>query len=1140
MSSPTSSKVAQVPVGARGKGTDVPNPILDLCFHLTEDLRYSVARDHRVTRGVARDMKTCKEENACANCCFQMALLAQCRKESEVSVINRLEWGPGDDSAVIVQAQSVSTRTGRGIEVFTVQSGGMTSLYSHAGNGPTFRVLIVHLGLVEGEWQRHAVPMFQLPLPGTLGRYRRNCSDCEKYMIDRALQTMLETDDEECSSEVGGGVLLHPPSEAQLVADLESRAEEGSRAIGVQTDGPAEWVFEDCLETIPVADRTPEQMVRSRRDVWMDEGGWGTQTLQEPPKESTFLMTAFGRQAYVSGYPEGMACYVNGRGKRFSNERPFCELARGWELSEGEVPQTNVDKWIEGWIATPTLALATIQNVRKYGTTTTYWFDGRPGRFDNGGNPDYNLSCDDKLQSNGIAWHFEEHNIHWYRKVYAVSYRLVADSGDVQRAGLLEAIKLDYVPTIIHNPFVGAVVLETGSLGDQDAKNNILWRLEHGSEKDSAVAANLAYARNKSAAGENLPAVETARAIREICRPYKGTLIGFGGRYDWGYCYSCGVEYKGKYEMRLCKSCNAGGMSTLGAAIGRGEQVLTASNPVCYPGVVERLQQHPPMKVGTLTTERDGAGEPVLGGRVRVFDVRKRAMTYHMVRGMLTPGKGPWLGGIGLDGASPFITSGGVQPLVEAVLFRVFKELDLPDAPRRITEGVFDRAGALAESPLLLGKFLGCRPAVLTILDYIMSNPQARRRKALLQAWRDWDDRGEHSKDWEFISAFVKRENLPWFTPKNGVLNSAEKNYVARLIQAPHDETHIVAGRYLKPLVQELKKAWHKDNWIFYGSAKPEALTQWLGRIRGCESFFWSDYSAFDATFSEGTWRMIEGFYRKIYPDAEHDFWEVMRIWRTPKGRMHLRREQVRVEYDAGVCNCSGRDDTALANALFNGVALAIAFAAALSGKTVLEVTEGDVDRASHLCIISVVGDDSLVGCNFDVKPYEDSIVKALREFGLMVKAESSRHLHAVTYLGMMPYLSAKGVRWGPTIGRRLFKLFWMSEKKPPASWVRGVCQQTKLLRHVPLVWELADQADWLLKGKSITRQKRDDYRPWHFFEEEQPPWDEVTVTWLCQRYPGLTKEMIDDDIKIIRNITRLPAVVRLQSLEIILQTDDL
>jgi hypothetical protein len=140
----------------------------------------------------------------------------------------------------------------------------------------------------------------------------------------------------------------------------------------------------------------------------------------------------------------------------------------------------------------------------------------------------------------------------------------------------------------------------------------------------------------------------------------------------------------------------------------------------------------------------------------------------------------------------------------------------------------------------------------------------------------------------------------------------------------------------------------------------------------------------------------------------------------------------------------------------------------------------------------------------------------------------------------MMPYKSRAGLSWGPTIGRRLYKMFWMKEFRNPSSWTRGVCQQGMLMKNVPIISELSQQIDYLLRGKCVTKQRMDIHRPWHYFDKEQAPWDDVTLNWMCERYSGLTVEMIKRDLRIIRTIDRLPAVVRLESLVQILQHDEL
>jgi hypothetical protein len=490
-----------------------------------------------------------------------------------------------------------------------------------------------------------------------------------------------------------------------------------------------------------------------------------------------------------------------------------------------------------------------------------------------------------------------------------------------------------------------------------------------------------------------------------------------------------------------------------------------------------------------------------------------------------------------LDGAIPFTTTPGVKPLTEAILYRVFKQV-----PRIIDEDSFQAAHRLVGHALLLEEFT-VESEPMDTWEWLKSMSSSRRRKVLVKAWQNLKTRGEFHHKFKDISAFVKTELLPYFAGTEAGPDYREKRYVARLIQAPHDETHIVAGPYLKPLVKRLKEVWHNGNWIFYASVKPSKMDEWLSRISGAESFFWSDYSAFDATYSRQAWALIESLYHKIYPEGEVEFWEVLEIWRAPHGKVRCRKEDMKVEYQAEVCNASGRDDTALANALLNGIVLSLSFAAAIAQKRVGELTVADIAHAAELVDIAIVGDDSLVGCKFDVAPLVPAITRNIEGFGLQVESNSSYSLADVTFLGMMPYLVGGRYYWGPTLGRRLYKAFWQAEAiGNPAAWARGVAQQMKLYANVPILYDLAAKVDELLHGHKVTVVTPDENRVWHSIDQANPHWDQTTLEWLSRRYAkqGVTSAMIRRDLKVISQIRRLPAIVHLETLDIAVCTDDL
>nr|WPR18209.1 MAG: RNA-dependent RNA polymerase [Chemarfal virus 155] len=502
---------------------------------------------------------------------------------------------------------------------------------------------------------------------------------------------------------------------------------------------------------------------------------------------------------------------------------------------------------------------------------------------------------------------------------------------------------------------------------------------------------------------------------------------------------------------------------------------------------------------------------------------------------------------MGIDGAIPFVTSPGVQPLCEAVLYRVFKAI-----PRILDHSAFSTAQRLLE--YLLPDFMQLS-SPMSAWDWVVSMKNSRRRKALVRALRQYQERGELPLGYDVIKAFVKSELLPWFGQSvDGPVQDGRK-YVARLIQAPNDETHVVAGPYLKPLVHRLKEIWNHENWCFYASVSPDKLDKWINRVSQAQSWFWSDYSAYDSTWSDAAWDLVEGMYRNIYPDAHPDFWKVLEAWRKPSGRMNVRQmDGLVVRYQADTCNASGRDDTALANALLNGIVLMMSFASVLSRKHLSALNRDDLYRASQLVDIAIVGDDSLVACKFDVEPYRQQLKTCIESFGLIVEEQCSRELVDVTFLGMMPYPVGGKYYWGPTLGRRLYKAFWQREPigNLPA-WTRGVAKQLMLYKCCPVLYDMAKRVDELLAGHHATvwhsmRHSRemtmfpDENRVWTAREGATPQYDASTLAWLAYRYRdyGLNVTSIKRDISIIGEVDRLPAVLQLRTTTVALAADDL
>lgn len=629
-------------------------------------------------------------------------------------------------------------------------------------------------------------------------------------------------------------------------------------------------------------------------------------------------------------------------------------------------------------------------------------------------------------------------------------------------------------------------------------------------------AAMRTWETGKGAVKPNVCERYIAAHTRETDRPW-----GFAGgtRYQWGYCYGCGKERPGQFKGRLCGTCVNSTPSARMLAYG-----YSAVKPgsIVYPGVVQVPTLFPPLKqYGSIATPKTLQGVPLDPELLR-------NMPYEQTMGAR-------LGGIGFNNLVPFSYPRGPGVLGAALYLRAFR-----DVPINVEKEAFQKAAELAW--IIAPDF--CLPRQEWEQRTWLQSMPPNRRKPLLKAHERREERGQNHKDYEWFNPFVKDEHALYAGVLDGVIGTEFCQSVPRTIFAPHDETHLDAGRYLKPLVGALKQIWHARNWIFYASGKPESLDEWLNENCHATSWFWADYSAFERSHSDASWDFMEGMYRQIYPHADEKFWQALAVWRRPKGKKKFPKQDVRIEFHCQTMNASGRDDTSLSNAMLNGFGLSMAFAAALSGKTIYELQAEDLRDAESKVKIAVMGDDSLVACNFDIDAYKETVLRELKRFGFVVKACSSHQLVDVTFLGMMPYPVAGTYYWGPTIGRRLYKAFWQHVPKGnlPA-WTHGTAKQLALNACVPIVSDAAQQVLKILEGKKATAiaATPEGYgAAWTMREAPTPPYDESTLRWLELRYPGVTVAQLKQDVSLLNGVTRLPAMVDIHSMSIIAAMDEM
>lgn len=441
-------------------------------------------------------------------------------------------------------------------------------------------------------------------------------------------------------------------------------------------------------------------------------------------------------------------------------------------------------------------------------------------------------------------------------------------------------------------------------------------------------------------------------------------------------------------------------------------------------------------------------------------------------------------------GAIPMISASTTYNQAKALICRMFAGPDPPEV------GIWTWAAAFKK---IIFPEYDFPPASWTDEQWLESLP-ADRRKILEGALVLWRGSAWTSK-YELFHSFVKEELLPFFS-KDGLDLVPLRAMVDRLINAPHDVTHVIAGPKIKPFMSWLKGQWRWDTHLFYGGVAPEYLQQWLQRAttQGERLVFWSDYTMFDSSHNADTWEFVEDFYR-MYKD-DPNFQRVLKAWRCPKGSIgHLK-------YQGRVMNASGRDDTALANAILNGVAMLLSVTAAWLGKPLREIGAGDLEQISSELLLSVCGDDALGFLPPCTPSVADEFITRcrghLKAFGFMAKMFWSNRFEDAVYLGHRP-LPVNGVwYWAKTVGRCIYKLGWQCRVRgDPQAHMAGIMKMHEICSgHVPILGDLAKE--WLksVKGSKVNHWSPDPNKPWEEMGRVAPScYADDTIAALARAY---------------------------------------
>lgn len=618
---------------------------------------------------------------------------------------------------------------------------------------------------------------------------------------------------------------------------------------------------------------------------------------------------------------------------------------------------------------------------------------------------------------------------------------------------------------------------------------------------------------------------------------------------------SCGSEppsERYRWRHRVCTQCQGrlkgGAVTWSGSQLARGLQIPSArvglirKEDSCYPPSAKKWDSvFIPAGAITYCQELDLNGNSRSSGKTWVpvdkMDI-KRFSRPAKVRRSLT------FAGIGVSGATPMCSAKCSYNQFKALAGRLFR-VPKNQGP---CPGVFDLCRRLSSFIL---PDLQAEP--MTDEDWIASMP-ARRRRALLKSLKLYRRTGWLPLYRKF-SAFVKTEMLPDFSKDEFGLTALEE-MLDRLINGPHDVTHNIAGKRIKPLAKRLKELWTWQGPIFYGAASPESLHRWLQRlVANPGTYFWCDYSMFDNTHSDESWDFIEELYRKAGID-DPDFWKVMAAWRRPEGSIGPFR------YQAGTVNASGRDDTAFANAVLNGFAAFCSACAAFLCKDLLELTVADLHYCSTEIFISVCGDDSLGRLPAMSPTAREQFCKRMSaniaKFGFEAKLMASDRLQDCVYLGCRPYQTRSGWFWGKTIGRALYKMGWFLDPtgtKDPMAHITGIADMHVLCSsHVPILSDVARKIVELRSAAKRTPVARCQDRPWEWTFQSNVQYDDLTLNQVAEAYnlrrtstqdtAGLEMPLTVDDLRAaiarIRSVRTLPFALDSDVLRRLIWADDL
>lgn len=578
------------------------------------------------------------------------------------------------------------------------------------------------------------------------------------------------------------------------------------------------------------------------------------------------------------------------------------------------------------------------------------------------------------------------------------------------------------------------------------------------------------------------------------------------------------------------------------------------------PGPCDGYLMIPETELPLPKMDMDINPHPGKDWNIRTYTGDEELKLLHCYDEAAVPAPAGFLAGFGLSLCQPMCSLKTYICNVRAIVARIFRRNPLTPDP-----GYWAQLERLATTtPELLATDTKVEIQPMTFDEWVRGFVPSRQKvlRAAEAAWR------ASGHCWEAVSwcttrafqLFVKREWLPRSEPDSECLMMLKLSYKPRAIQPPEEVCHLVLGPALRAVTHWLKDVWNHHSPIFYASSTPEKLDAWLQHlIENYDNYTWCDYTMFDCTHSRHTWRFLEDFYKRVIPpEWEHYemFLAVLEHLRAPWGNTVGKRSsmhKVRAKYKGRIMNASGRDDTALANALLNGLVMSISLAAAWFRVDVASLTPDMMSGFFRVSKISIVGDDSIAGipgtyadgCPLD-EAFYSTVERHIQTFGFLPKFGHSTRWQDIVYLGCRAYKVAGRYHWGPTLGRRLYKHHaCLHPEYNPTAWLNGVAEMELLCyNHVPIIRTMAAVVRKLQSNLKVTPYKWDPHQVVWERKAKLPPPDYNTYVHLAESYSNervtTTVEMLFDLEDVILKTDSLPVLLDHPTITNFLLVDDL